>query len=98
MGSKINYKRVCLVEGPGVKLKVDGTNLGAVRTNHPKISQLTLGAIIQQEFPAIEVRIVDIKSINPNRERFLKEVKYGNKRIEVYQVGQDFSRLEQDVI
>ncbi len=88
------YQNILLIECPGVKLKMNNINLGAVRTNHPKISQLTLAAIIEREFPQANVQIVDMKSANPNNETKFKEIGYGSEKIDVYRVGQDYSEIE----
>ena len=93
----MDYKKVLLLDGPGVKLKVDGVNLGAVRTNHPKISQLTLAAIIEKEFPGIFIKIADMKSAGSTNETKTKDAKYGPKVIEVYRVGQDFAGVVDDL-
>lgn len=93
----MNKQNILFVEGNGIKLKIDGINMGAVRTNHPKISQLTLAAIVEREFPEARVDFIDLKSADPTREERIKEVRYGDKTIEVYKVGQDFHDIEQDI-
>jgi hypothetical protein len=91
------YGKILVVEGPAVKLREEGRNLGWVRTNHPKISQLTLAAIIRKEFPEVDVRIIDMKSADPSKETKVKEINYGDRIIEVYAVGQDFAGIEREV-
>jgi len=91
------YDKILVVEGPGIKLKTEGKNLGSVRTNHPKISQLTLAAIIQKEFPDTDVRIIDMKSANPSNETKVRDIPYGSKTIEVFKTGQDFAEIEKEI-
>lgn len=84
---------ITLIHCPAVKLTIDGSNVGAVRTHFPKISQLMLAAIIEHNFPDARVRIVDMKTL-ASREVKYKEIPYGNKTIEVYRVGTPFSEIE----
>lgn len=86
-----------LIHTPAVKLKLDGVNLGAVRTHFPKISQLILGAIIEREFPDASVEIADMRTTDTDRETFYKEIKYGDKTIEASRVGQDFASLQDKI-
>jgi len=85
-------RNITLIHGPAVRLSIDGRNLGAVRTHFPKISQLMLAAIIEKSFPEINVRIVDMKTLG-NQEVKYKEIKYGSRTIEAYQVGLPFSAV-----
>ncbi len=86
-----------IVEGPAVGLKQEHSNLAAVRTNHPKISQLTLAAIIEREFPSYQVELIDLKAKNPAKEIKIKEIGYGDQRVEVYGVGEEFATIEKKI-
>lgn len=88
---------VLFVQVPGVKLKISGVNLGAVRTNHPKISQLILAAIAKRDFPNSSVRIADLKSKNPNKETKYKKIQYGKDLIDAYLAGETFDSIESDI-
>lgn len=89
-------RNVTLIHCPAVKLTIDGNNLGAVRTHYPKISQLMLAAIIEQNFPDLHVRIVDMKTMD-GREAKYKEIPYGGKTVEAFRIGLPFSELEETI-
>ena len=91
----MKYKNILLIEAPGVKLKTNGLNIGAVRRRHPKISQLTLAAIVQREFPTSKVEIQDLKL--KIKEKQVNSLTYGNKQIEIYQIGRDFSEIDSNI-
>lgn len=95
--TNMKLENILLIEGPAVRLKLAGANLGAVRTNHPKISQLTLAAIARQAFSQSEIKVIDMKSNNQNKEAKVREMDYGGTTIEYFRVGQDFSEIEDNI-
>src|SRR5262245_61812192 len=78
-------RHLLLIHAPAVKLTVNGLNLGAVRTLFPKISQLTLAAIVERDCPDYEVRVVDMKSANWHDTSY-KEIPYGNRLIQAHRI------------
>jgi hypothetical protein len=86
-----------LIHGPAVKLTVDGVNLGAVRTHFPKISQLTVAAIVEHSCPDYEVRVVDMKAAGSAHETHFKDVAYGGRTIAAHRVGLPFADVADDV-
>jgi hypothetical protein len=90
-------RRFTLVHGPAVKLRLNGDNLGAVRTNHPKISQRMLAAIIERELPGASVRILDMRAEYQDVETRFKTVPYGRRTLDIYRVGQPFEEIADEI-
>jgi len=89
-------RKLLLVHVPAVKLTVNGRNLGAARTRFPKISQLTVAAIVERDSPDYEVRFVDMKAANGHETRF-KDIPYGSRTIEAHRVGMPFPEIAGDL-
>ena len=86
-----------LIHCPAVKLKMNGANLGAVRTHYPKLSQLMLAAITEKEFPDASVQIADMRTGDPGKEISYKHIDYGDNTIEALRVGQDFLDIQDKI-
>jgi hypothetical protein len=91
-------RNIVLIHCPAVKLRIDGDNLGAVRTNHPKISQLILAAIIRRADPNARVRVVDLRSGYRGVETQFKSIPYGRNVVDVFRVGRPFEEIEPELL
>ena len=87
--------KISLIEVPEVKVSYESGGreevYSAVRTNYPKQSQLITAGFLRD---LGDVKIVDMKIRDSNREELYKQFPYGDGKIKCYKKGASFESLE----
>lgn len=89
---------ISLIEVPEAKItyELDGVEeiYSAVRTNYPKQSQLIIAGFLKD---VGDVKIIDMKLLDPEREELYKKFAYGNGTIKCYRKGAGFESVKDKI-